>query len=53
MGLAAPGQLIDRYAAILLPGAIGHERGFVGRIGCKSFAKLAPAADQAIEMRKI
>ena len=48
MGLAASGQLIDRYAAVFLPDARGRDCRFVGGISRQSVANLTPAADQAI-----
>jgi len=53
MGLAAAGQLINRYAAIFLPGSDGHDRCFAGWICGESVVKLTPAADQASQVGEI
>src|SRR5258708_29718438 len=53
MGLAASGQLIDRYAAVFLPGASSRDRSFAGGIRRQRVANLTPAADQAIEVGQV
>src|SRR5713226_1600121 len=49
MGLAAAGQLIDRHAALFLPGPRCHDRGRVGGVHRQSVANLLPAANQVVE----
>src|SRR5712692_1300399 len=53
MGFAAPGQLIDRYPAVFLPGPSGCDRGSVSGVSGQSVANLTPAANQAIEMGQV
>src|SRR5260370_24849014 len=53
MGLAASGQLVDRYPAVFLPDASSRDRSFAGGIERQRVANLTPAEDQAIEMRQV
>ena len=53
MGLAALGQLIDRYPTVFLSDASGCDGRSVGGISRQQVANLTPAADQAIEVGQI
>jgi hypothetical protein len=53
MGLTASGQLIDRYSAVLLPGASSGDRRCTGGISRQHLANLTAAPDQAIEVRQV
>ena len=53
MGLAASGQLIDRYSTVFLPSASGRNRRWVGGIGRQPVANLTPASDQAIQVGQV
>lgn len=53
MGFAAPGELVDELAAILLPAAGVHHHGTVRGVGGEVVSQLLAAADEAVEVREI
>src|SRR5271169_98202 len=53
MGLTASGELVDGYTTVFLPGASGGDSRCTGGIRRQGVAKLAAAADQAIEVRQV